>query len=431
MMNLRNTLLATSVLCSAGVYAQPELYAWTMNNGQYASYWENSNGSPTNPSFVFHTTTILADVTRVCYDNNYVYVESKGMTENMGQFLNPGTPTEQDYSFKIPRIPDVPTTKTGVPLEFAIGVLKNGIPIYGLSSSRYWNGTDNNSIGVGTWNLEVYDSEGFVLDNTLGGHPQAEGKYHTHARPYNLYYASGTNAHSPIIGYAFDGYPIYGPYGYDSPMNSSSQITRMRTGYSLRNITTRTTLPDGTVLSAGQYGPAVSTTYPLGTYVEDYAWSSANNGHLDEYNGRFCVTPEYPAGTYAYFTTISAADVPEFPYYIGPEYYGTPQSANFYVSTVTTPTSGVTCFTTIGTEEESLERFEAYPNPSLGEFNIVLPELSGESLIELFTMDGRLLLQTRCFGQSATVRLDNCDAQVILLKVTNAGKVYTTKMLMK
>ena len=50
----------------------------------------------------------------------------------------------------------------------------------------------------------------------------------------------------------------------------------------------------------GQYGPDVSASDPAGTFMEDYEYR-AGSGDLDEFNGRFAITPEYPAGTYAYF----------------------------------------------------------------------------------------------------------------------------------
>jgi hypothetical protein len=45
---------------------------------------------------------------------------------------------------------------------------------------------------------------------------------------------------------------------------------------------------------------------------------------LDEYNGRWCVTPEFPNGTYAYFVAINSNGAPVFPYNIGRGYYGSP-----------------------------------------------------------------------------------------------------------
>ena len=56
-----------------------------------------------------------------------------------------------------------------------------------------------------------------------------------------------------------------------------------------------------------------------------------NLGKLDEYNGRFCKTPEFPNGVYAYFTTIDASSDgnPVFPYVIGDRYQAVPNDWNF------------------------------------------------------------------------------------------------------
>ena len=59
----------------------------------------------------------------------------------------------------------------------------------------------------------------------------------------------------PLLGYAFDGYPIYGCFGYDDPADPNSGIRRIESSYATRNITVRETLPDGTVLQPAQYGP--------------------------------------------------------------------------------------------------------------------------------------------------------------------------------
>ena len=75
-------------------------------------------------------------------------------------------------------------------------------------------------------------------------------------------------------------------------------------------------------LTAKQYGPAVSATYPLGRYVQDYDYV-AGSGDLDQYNGRFSVTPDFPAGTYAYFVTLNNDGSPAFPYIINVQIYGT------------------------------------------------------------------------------------------------------------
>ena len=62
-------------------------------------------------------------------------------------------------------------------------------------------------------------------------------------------------------------------------------------------------------------GPS-TTTYPLGTFIDDYTFNDGS-GSLDKNNGSFCVTPEYPEGTYAYFTTVDSNGDPLFPYIVG------------------------------------------------------------------------------------------------------------------
>jgi hypothetical protein len=125
--------------------------------------------------------------------------------------------------------------------------------------------------------------------------------------------------HSPIIGWAYDGNPIYGPFGYENP-DGSGLTKKMKTGYGL-NI-------------SKPNRPSINL-FPAGFFVEDYDY--IGNGDLDEYNGRFCATPEFPNGTYAYFATLGEFDNvfsrdylrPTFPYLIGNYYKSTPIEFNF------------------------------------------------------------------------------------------------------
>jgi hypothetical protein len=131
--------------------------------------------------------------------------------------------------------------------------------------------------------------------------------------------------HSPIIGWAYDGNPIYGPYGYVSKQGGI--ISPMKSGYELD-------------VSSLEQRP----NFPLGFFVEDYKYSSkSDETFLDENNGRFCITPEYPNGTYAYFSTINADSIdnsgvfkncrrPIFPYLIGNYFKCVPNKFNFEIS---------------------------------------------------------------------------------------------------
>ena len=127
--------------------------------------------------------------------------------------------------------------------------------------------------------------------------------------------------HSPIIGWSYDGNPIYGPYGYDRKDGGIVRI--MRSSYALK--TTR------------ENGPPINV-FPLGFFIDDYEYLA--DGDLDENNGRFCITPDYPEGTYAYFATINPNEnetsgtfknfrSPIFPYLIGQNYISKPDEFNF------------------------------------------------------------------------------------------------------
>lgn len=138
--------------------------------------------------------------------------------------------------------------------------------------------------------------------------------------PFNRIEIDSPN-HSPIIGWAYDGNPIYGPYGYST--RSGGVAVRMKSGYYNESFLRENRPPN----------------YPAGSFVEDFTYYRVDDDTvLDENNGRYCITPEFPNGTYAYFTTISeiADDAgpfrdyrrPVFPYLIGKNYFSVPSKFN-------------------------------------------------------------------------------------------------------
>lgn len=115
--------------------------------------------------------------------------------------------------------------------------------------------------------------------------------------------------HSPIIGWSYDGNPIYGPYGYIDSSDPSSGIKLLESGYENISPFNR------------------PTEFPVGFFIDDYKFNGS--GDLDIYNGRYCKTPEFPNGIYAYFATVSNSIsenplgnfVGVFPYFIGNDYH--------------------------------------------------------------------------------------------------------------
>ena len=112
--------------------------------------------------------------------------------------------------------------------------------------------------------------------------------------------------HSPIIGWAYDGNPIYGPFGYSDPDNINSDLKIIQSSYKL-DTSKVTNRPSG---------------FDAGFFVNDYIFD--NSGDLDIHNGRFCKTPEFPNGIYAYFATVELGTdnklKGKYPYFIGSTY---------------------------------------------------------------------------------------------------------------
>lgn len=87
-------------------------------------------------------------------------------------------------------------------------------------------------------------------------------------------------------------------------------------------------------LTSDQYGPPVDSivgtrdTAILGRYIEDHEYKGdvgmlqGTHFDLDQHNGRWCKTPEFTHGTYAYFVTIADDGTLQFPYAAGPVFYG-------------------------------------------------------------------------------------------------------------
>ncbi len=318
-------------------------------------------------------------VQEIYSSTNWVYVRTSGLgLHTMGPWYNTAArtvlfvniPTNQKAFMRFPRTTTVPATKSTVGGE--IGYFVDGVIAFDSRDAvSYINstGADGNppggggSSGDGVWNRDAYVNEAITFDPALA-HQQNTGVYHYHANPIATRYLLGdhvnfnsatqtysenTNVthHSPIVGWAKDGFPIYGPYGYSVATNAGSNVRRMVPGFLLRNgqngttdLSTigRTTLPAwaaragnrSTTLASTNFGPNVSTSFPLGRYTEDNDYlgdlgqTQGAGFDLDEYNGRLCVTPEFPGGTYAYFVALSSNGLPTYPYNVGKQYYGNP-----------------------------------------------------------------------------------------------------------
>lgn len=394
---------------TAGMQGQtnPVISSWLINSqGLMGSHYVQGNS-------VAIADNVEANVQQVAYSSQWVYVTTHGIPAyTTGPFMdgNPSLATNQNAIFKFPLNP---AQNTGNPVATTggnIGVFINGVALFDYRDGVSWNnntqteggGPIQGPPGQGVWNRDAIVAERAGFD-CAKGHP-AMGNYHHHQNPSafdlditpistvcNLYDADGlyvidSTQHSPLLGFAYDGFPIYGAYGYKNN-DGTGGITRMKSIYQLRNITVRTHYADGTDVTDG---PPVSATYPLGHFREDYETfpTTQDFDYLDVHNGRFCVTPEYPNGTYAYFCTVDANWNSAYPYVVGPTFYGPIVAAK-----VTSITEPVTVYNpTTEVVNWNKMNLQAYPNPASDLLAIQMRGVVTSNIVlELIDMQGKLV----------------------------------------
>ena len=218
-----------------------------------------------------------------------------------GQFPNPGNPNRisvQRHEYRVPAKPQIADVIT--PMHGEFGVAINGVP-FDPGAGEFFDGEPG-------WQYEPLSGAIDLGIDMSHAHVQPTGKYHYHGLPTGLIDAIEVKAgsHSPLIGWAADGFPMYAVYGYSDPKDATSPVKKLTSSYRLKE----GDRPGGNA-PGGKYD---------GTFVRDYEFV-AGSGDLDECNGRFTVTPEFPEGTYAYFMTEQWPVVPRM-------YRGTP-SADF------------------------------------------------------------------------------------------------------
>lgn len=185
---------------------------------------------------------------------------------------NPNSIAEAEEVFRVPLTPVNNASATDTELG-TVGVSLNGVPIF----NPFEDPDETAAYG------RIFSS--------CCGHPQQQGQYHYHKYPTCLRLIKDDfktekdkcdeidallveGGHSPLLGFAVDGWPVYGPVGWRSAQAQTGVI--MLSSYT------------GSADSSGN-----------ASYVE-------GSGDLDECGGLVSPTPEFPEGIYHYHMTIEA-----------------------------------------------------------------------------------------------------------------------------
>ena len=206
---------------------------------------------------------------------------------------NPNTPTVQsNVTFAATLSPALGSSNnTSRSLGYALNGVKFDPGTGGSCPATATKASDCTALGQGAYQLEALQAFfDFGVDSN-NAHVQPGGVYHYHGMPEGILTAAGVSSSAPkmqLIGWAPDGFPIYARYGYSVATSSSSALKVIKGSYVL-----------DTVADSGR---PLATNVPLGVFPTDWNYV-AGSGDLDDCNGRFGVTPEFPAGIYHYYAT--------------------------------------------------------------------------------------------------------------------------------
>ncbi len=200
---------------------------------------------------------------------------------------NPNTISAQSYDYSFPTTPTRNSDASIYSIPQPFGIAVNGVLFDPFAAEWY-----NNDPASGWSKYALSPNVNLGLDSN-DAHVMPTGAYHYHGIPDGLVDILDANRHSPLIGWAGDGFPIYLDKGYRKAKNKKSGVRTLRSSFALK----KGTRPSG---PGGTYN---------GTYIEDYEYV-AGSGDLDAANGRVQVTPEFPKGTYCYILTEEFPVIP-------------------------------------------------------------------------------------------------------------------------
>ncbi len=447
----KSTILISILLFQLFASAQtnPAITSWLQNPaGVTGRHYVNGNSTPI-------TDATLANVQTVQYSANWVYVSTQGIPAYVtGPFLdgNPSIASAQNAIFKFPLAPVQNTSTSTATSGGNIGVFINGVAFFDYRDGASWQNSTSSlrggpfgGMGDNVWNRDAVVGERLGFDCSKG-HP-AMGNYHHHQNPSafkldlnvistvcNLYDADGLYAidstqHSPLLGFAYDGFPVYGAYAFQNA-DGTGPVVRMKSSYHLRSISTRTTYANGSSVTPG---PAVSSNYPLGYFREDYEYIPTSVGtpdYLDEHNGRFCITPEYPLGVYCYFATVDEGWNSAYPYLVGPTYYGVKSASK--VMSITEATTIYSPTTGISRQPEEKPEFNIFAASNQDLIVIQRNTLNLENLeVELYNISGKQIEKTFLYQGSTIAFFDTKKlySGEYFIRISNGVEIFKGKVL--
>jgi hypothetical protein len=223
-----------------------------------------------------------------------IIISATGIPNHDFESTNGCCATEQQELWYLPRFPSdaINQDYEYAPVRGATAFTVTGVAIYGPE-----DGPGGDAVAH---ELGLYEEDRQPIDlGVCGGHSGPGGQYHYHYDANCMHWHADTSStnyifedvdssvHSPILGFAFDGYAIYGSYGWEK----NFEVKEMKSSYQL-------------IDGATGYGG-----------ISDYVYV-AELGDLDQCNGHITSTPHSVEPVYHYHSTMhNGANSHGFPYF--------------------------------------------------------------------------------------------------------------------
>ena len=155
------------------------------------------------------------DNLRISHDKQHLIIQSQGYPNHPTAIFpnssNPNSISVQNFTFRLPLEPKLAGKVTRLPMG-PVGMASNGVVFFNPFEMEGMNAVEGYT--------EVW------LDSCCG-HPQQSGVYHYHKYPSCVKspFSDDGERHSPIIGFAFDGFPLFGPYEAKKITRAGNMLT--------------------------------------------------------------------------------------------------------------------------------------------------------------------------------------------------------------
>ena len=256
-----------------------------------------AQASPSAPSSA--RSSAGANRVAITIEGDYRVIHANGLPDHSaGRFPNRGNPNRiaaQNYNFRVRLHPQTNAQPTQLRMS-PFGVAVNGV-VFDPGAAEWW---DDGHV----WQYEPMSGAINLGVDQNNAHVQPNGAYHYHAIPTGLLNKlTGGKPKPALVGWAGDGFPIYGPWSFSDAKNTNSALKKLSSSYRVKP-------------GARSGGPGGNYD---GSFVADFEFVKGA-GDLDECNGRFGVTLEFPQGTYYYVLTEDWPFIPR-------QFKGTPDAS--------------------------------------------------------------------------------------------------------